>query len=98
MGTRQNYTSEFKIEAAGLVLDQGYSVSEACKSMGIGESAMRRWVKQLREERNGITPKGSCALTADQKRIQELELQVKKLSREKEILKKASALLMSDLY
>lgn len=98
MRKRRNFTSEFKNEAASLVLDQAYSIKEACEAMGVGETAMRRWVNQLEAERNGISPQGSRAITADQQRIQELEAQVKKLQREKEILKKASALLMSDTY
>ena len=35
-------------------------------------------------------------MTPEQKRIQDLEAQVRRLEREKEILKKATALLMSD--
>ena len=92
---RRSFSTEFKQEAACLVLDQGYSIPEASRSLDVGETALRRWVKQLRAERDGVTPK-SKALTADQQRIQELEAQVKRLEREKAILKKATALLMSD--
>ena len=92
---RRSFTTEFKQEAACLVLDQGYSIPEASRSLDIGETALRRWVKQLRQEREGLTPT-SKALTPDQQRIQELEAQVKRLEREKAILKKATALLMSD--
>lgn len=92
---RRSFTAEFKHEAASLVLDQDYTVAEACASLGIGESALRRWVSQLRSERGGATPKGK-ALTAEQQRIQELEKQVKRLELEKTILKKATTLLMSD--
>jgi len=92
---RRPFTEEFKLEAANLVLEQGYSVPEASQAMGIGETALRRWIKQLKGERAGITPK-PAALTPDQKRIQALEAQVRKLEREKTILKKATALLMAD--
>ncbi len=92
---RRSFSTEFKQEAACLVLDQGYSIPEASRSLDVGETALRRWVKQLRAEREGVTPK-SKALTADQQRIQELEAQVQRLEREKAILKKATALLMSD--
>ena len=98
MSKRKAYTTEFKHEAASLVLDQSYSIQEACKAMGVGLSAMRRWVTQLKAEREGITPDGSKAMTPDQQKIQELESQIKKLEREKSILKKASALLMSEAY
>ncbi len=92
---RPNFSSEFKQEAACLVLDQGYSVPEACRALGIGETALRRWVKQLSAEREGITPT-SKALTVEQQRIQELEARCRRLEMEKDILKKATALLMSD--
>jgi len=92
---RKTYSPEFKQEAASLVLDQGYSVPEASRSLDVGETAIRRWVDQLKAERDGVTPKGK-ALTLEQQRIQELEKQVNRLEREKSILKKATALLMSD--
>jgi transposase len=94
--SRKKFTAEFKIESAELVLDQGYSVQEACEAIGVGNTAMRRWVAQLESERKGVTPKGSKALTPDQQKIQELEAKIRRIEREKEILKKATALLMSD--
>ncbi len=92
---RRSFTTEFKNEAAALVVHQGYSVCEACRSLGIGETALRRWIGQLEQERRGVTPR-SKALTAEQQRIQELEARISRLEREKAILKKATALLMSD--
>lgn len=92
---RRSFSPEFKQEAASLVLDQGYTVPQASVSLGVGETALRRWVSQLVEERDSVTPKGK-ALTPEQLRIQELEARCNRLEREKEILKKATALLMSD--
>lgn len=92
---RRTFTTEFKHEAACLVLDQGYSYTQAARSLDIGSTALRRWVDQLQSERGGTTP-DTKALTAEQQRIQELEAQVSRLEREKSILKKATALLMSD--
>jgi transposase len=92
---RRSFSTEFKIEAANLVVNQGYTISEASRSLGVGETAIRRWVSQLGQERSGITPK-SKALTPEQQKIQELEARINRLEREKAILKKATALLMSD--
>ena len=78
------------------MVEQGYSITQACEAVDVGPTAMRRWVNQLKTERHGITPIGSKALTPDQQRIQELEARIKRIEREKEILKKATALLMSD--
>ncbi len=92
---RRTFSAEFKMEAASLVLDDGYSVPAAARSIGVGETALRRWVDQLKIERGGITPT-TKALTPEQQKIQELEARINRLEREKSILKKATALLMSD--
>lgn len=92
---RRSFSTEFKREAAGLVLDQGYSVAQAARAVDVGETPLRRWIDQLRAERGGVTPK-SKALRPEQQRIQELESRINRLEREKAILKKATALLMSD--
>ena len=92
---RRSFSAEFKREAAALVLKQEYSYIEASRSLGIGESALRRWVGQVQQERNGVTPQ-SKALTPEQQKMQELEARIARLERKKSILKKATALLMSE--
>ncbi|ELP1302517.1 IS3 family transposase [Pseudomonas aeruginosa] len=84
---RRTFSAEFKREAAALVLDQGYSYIDACRSLGVVDSALRRWVNQLEAERQGVTPK-SKALTPEQQKIQELEARINRLEREKAIFKK----------
>ncbi|EIU1336562.1 TPA: IS3 family transposase [Pseudomonas aeruginosa] len=84
---RRTFSAEFKREAAALVLDQGYSHIDACRSLGVVDSALRRWVKQLEAERQGVTPK-SKALTPEQQKIQELEARINRLERENTIFKK----------
>ena len=83
---RRSFTAEFKLEAASLVLDQGYSVLEASRSLTVGQTVLRRWVLQLQAERGGCTP-SSKALTPEQQKIQELEARINRLEREKAILK-----------
>ena len=61
----------------------------------MGKSTLEYWVRQRRKERPGKTPTGA-ALTPDQQRIKALEKPLKRVELEKEILKKATALLMSD--
>ena len=95
MKSRKTFSTEFKVDTASLVLDKGYSVDEACTAVGVGPTALRRWVNQLKTERGGITPAGK-ALTAEQQKIQKLEARIRQIEWEKDILKKATALLMSD--
>jgi len=92
---RRNFTPEFRLEAAQLVVDKNYTAREAAEAMNVGRSTMEKWVKQLREEREGKSPKGT-PMTDDQRKIRELEKRIKRIEEEKEILKKATALLMSD--
>src|SRR3990167_3252838 len=93
--TRPIFSPEFRLESAQLVTDQGCSIREAAEAMGVGKSTMDKWVRQLREERQGMSPQAT-PMTADQRRIRELEKQLRRVEEEKEILKKATALLMSD--
>ena len=55
--TRPTFSAEFRLESAQLVLDQGYSVREAAEAMNVGKSTMDKWVRQLKDERAGKSPK-----------------------------------------
>ena len=92
---RPNFTPEFRLECAQLVVDQGYTVKDAAEAMGVAKSSMDNWVRQLKKERNGVAPKGT-PMTPEQLKIRELEKKIRLIEEEKEILKKATALLMSD--
>ncbi len=92
---RRTFSAEFKLEAAQLVLDQNYTVVEAAKAMGVGKSTMDRWVRQLKQERKGVAPQAS-PMTPEQIEIRELKKKLARLEEHNEILKKATALLMSD--
>jgi len=93
--TRAIFTPEFRLEAAQLVVDQDYSVRAAADAMSVGKSTMDKWVRQLKNERQGIVSQAS-PLTPEQQKIRALEKRIKRVEMEKEILKKATALLMSD--
>lgn len=91
----RNFSPEFRLESAQLVVDQNYTVREAAAAMNVGLSTMDKWVRQLRQERNGESPKAT-PMTSEQLKIRELEKRIRDIEMEKEILKKATALLMSD--
>jgi transposase len=62
----------------------------------VGKTALDRWIKQRRAERAGQTPEKVQAITKTQREIQALKAQINCLEREKTLLKKATALLMSE--
>lgn len=93
--TKRTFSPEFRLESAQLVVDQHYSIREAATAVGVGHSTMDKWVRKLRDERDGRTPKAT-AMTPEQRRIKELEKHIRDIEEQNEILKKATALLMSD--
>jgi transposase len=86
---RKKYFNEFKHEAIGLVLDQGYSKAEAGRSLGINPDLKRCWQRELDGGGSDAFP-GQGKLPPDQQRIRDLENENRRLRMEKEILKKAS--------
>ncbi len=93
--SKPSFSSAFKREAAELVTIKHNSYAEACDMRGVSESALRRWVKQLRGELVGNTPVGAKAITDDHQEIQRLKAKILDLEEDNEILKKATALFAS---
>lgn len=93
---RRAFSPEFKEEAVRLVVEQGYPFSKACEAVGIGETALRRWVEQWRAT-HGVSSPSPAQLSADARRIKELEARVAELEREREVLKKSTAFFVKEL-
>ncbi|MEN8133660.1 MAG: IS3 family transposase [Pseudomonadota bacterium] len=82
---RREYTEDFKRDAVALVTDQGYKVSEAARSLGIGDGLIRRWKREFEDEASGAR-----LGTDEREELKRLRKEVRLLRMEKEILKKAS--------
>ena len=93
--TRPTYSPEFRLEVAQEVIDKARSVRDVSESLGLGKSSVDKWVRQLKQERNGQLSRAT-PLTPEQLKIRELERKIKLLEGDNDILKKASALLMQD--
>ena len=93
--TRQQFSSEFKREAVSLVVDQGYSLAEAGRSLGIRGNLIGRWRRQLEADEASAFP-GKGKLAPDQQRIRDLEAENRRLKMEKDILKKATAFFVQE--
>jgi len=88
----KQYPKEFKEEAVALVIEQGYSVPKAAKSLGITANMLYRWKQQLEEQQQGQT------LAEDEREeLKRLRKENKELRMEKEILKKASAFFAKEM-
>jgi transposase len=89
MTTRKKYPKEFKLDAISLVLDQGYSRSEAARSLDINANMLCRWIKEYQSE-DGQAFRGNGILSPEQAEIRQLKEENRRLKMEKEILKKAT--------
>ena len=72
--TRRNYTKEFKADAVGLVVEQGYSNAEVGRRLGVSEQNVNRWVRHCRDKNESTSPDG---LNREQ-----LETELKRLRKE----------------
>lgn len=88
----KQYPKEFKEEAVALVRDQGYSVPEAAKSLGIAPNMLYKWKEKIESELSGKV------LAEDERaELKRLRKENKELRMEKEILKKASAFFAKEM-
>ncbi len=87
---RKNYTKQFKIDAAKLVLEEGLSGSEVGRNLGVGNGTVQRWVREYGNKQSEAFT-GNGHLSPEQEKIKKLEAEVKRLKMEREILKKATA-------
>ncbi|MDP6734034.1 MAG: transposase, partial [Gammaproteobacteria bacterium] len=54
--TRRKYTEDFKRDAVALVIEQGYKITEAARSLGIGGDLIRRWKQEFEAEASSDQP------------------------------------------
>lgn len=93
---RRVFDSAFKLEVVKMIQANGLSVAQVCQDMQVGETAVRRWLKQAEAEQLGQAGIGK-ALTPEQQRIRQLEAENRQLKSDNELLKKASAFFAREL-
>ena len=90
MAIRKRYSKEFKLDAISLVLDQGYAIAEAARSLEIRANMLGRWIKEHEADDNGQSFRGNGKLTPEQEEIRRLKSEIKQLKLERQILKEAT--------
>ena len=88
MAKKKRYSKDFRLQAAELVVRQGYTQAEASRRLGVSANSIAAWIRTLRK--SGELDEGNVTRQeADQCR--ELRKRVRQLEVENEILKKAAA-------
>lgn len=90
---RRTYDAEFKRNALALIDEQGQSVAETAQHLGIKSHLLYRWWQELHDLGDiAFSGQGNHALTAQEKKIKDLEKKLKNAELERDILKKALAI------
>ena len=90
MGTRRQFSREFKLEAVKLVKERGVSAVRAARDLDVHENVLRKWIWELSVDPKQAFP-GKGFMKPEQAEIEKLRKEVAKLKMERDILKKAAA-------
>jgi transposase len=84
-------TKEFKEEAVKLVQSSGKPASQIARELGISDSALYMWQKQLAEKGSDAFP-GSGHQSEQEEELRRLKRELEVTRQERDILKKASSI------
>lgn len=89
-GTR--YTDEFKREAVRQVTERGHKLAEVAERLGISVWSLSRWKRRFGDSAGGEPSSMPAALPADASaEIVRLKAELRRVTEERDILKKATA-------
>lgn len=88
MANGKRYDHEFRLGAARLVVEQGYSQAEASRRLGVTSTTIKSWIDQFRQS-GELPPADQPMPEADE--LKRLRDENRRLQMENEILKKAAA-------
>ena len=81
----KRYTDEFKIEAVRQVTDRGYSVSEVAERLGVTAHSLYAWLKKFSPNQAK-----DQELDEAQRELRRLKSELRRVTEERDILKKAA--------
>lgn len=93
MAEHKHYSKEFKLQAARLVTEQGYSLRDAAERLGVSAWSIRYWIKKFQQTAE-LPAQNQAQPVADE--LKELRKENARLRMENDILKKAAAYFAKD--
>jgi transposase len=87
---RKTYSRDFKLQALRLMTDQGLSVAEAARRLGLRENLLRNWKKAAQQQGTDAFP-GHGHPSPLEEELRSLRVEVHRLRAERDLLKKAAA-------
>lgn len=92
---KSNYTEEFRAEAVKQIMEEGHSVLEVSKAIGVSDASLYTWLKKAGW--NSGESKEYRKLSETEAENRKLKSEIRKLKMERDILKKAAAYFASDI-
>ena len=83
--SNKRYTEEFKIEAVRQVVDRGYSIAQVAKRLGTTTHSLYAWKKKY-----GPDAAEHLEKTETDQEIRRLKKELRRVTEERDILKKAA--------
>lgn len=83
---QQRFTEEFKVEAVKQVTERGYPVAEVSERLGVSSHSLYAWIK-----RYGVPAQVRSAHESQTDEIRRLKAELRRVTEERDILKKAAA-------
>lgn len=83
------YTAEFKAEAIKQVIDRGHTVVEVAARLGLPKHTLYDWVQKARKA--AAQSAGQATAPSESAEIRRLKAELKRVTEERDILKKAAA-------
>jgi transposase len=85
MNSGKRYTEEFRMEAVKQVTERGYSVAEVADRLGTTTHSLYAWIKRYGEQSPQQISKAD-----NQAEIAQLKAELRRVTEERDILKKAA--------
>jgi transposase len=82
----KRYTDEFKIEAIKQITERGHSVQDVSRRLGVSTHSLYAWLKKY-----GNGPRHAASVDEQAAEIKRLRAELKRVTEERDILKKATA-------
>ena len=88
----RSYTETFKRDAVRQIVERGYSVVEVADRLGVAKNNLYRWVQQYG---NTAVSKDNNSEDSLSQEVRRLKAELKRVTEERDILKKAAAFFAS---
>jgi transposase len=89
--SRRKFSKEFKVDAVELLMRSNKSCTEIADSLGIRADLLRRWEKEYSANKAAPFPGSGHLKDPEEERLRKLERELRVVTEERDILKKALA-------